>query len=223
MRYDTAKIVNSCFSGKMGVKDYLKAVTGLFTGNIKDLALLTIAMQIPIFILSFIKMPAIVLSLIALVLQVVYVVSIIKLIDYRAKGDKINWIDAIKKVQESWLMAAGAIIFQSLVLSIAGMVPLLQIVVIVVLAVSIPLGTIGGESMISGAIKSFSLVKKSPLDVLLKLLVLSLIVSTLILPFRFLMGAFPPFFIVFQTVASIIGTAQIISSLVLFYNLTTIK
>lgn len=223
MRYDTAKIVNSCFSGKMGVKDYLSAVTGLFAGNIKDLALLTIAMQIPIFILSFIKMSGIVLSLIALVLQVIYVVSVIKLIDYRAKGDKINWIEAIKKVKESWLMAAGAIIFQSLVLSIAGMVPLLQIVVIVVLAVSIPIGTIGGESMISGAIKSFSLVKKSPLDVLLKLLILSLIVSTLILPFRFLMGAFPPFFIVFQTVASIIGTAQIISSLVLFYNLTTIK
>lgn len=203
--------------------EYLKSVFGLFVGNIANIAIITLVIQAPLLLLNFVKLPSLVIGLVGIVAQVLYVVSVIKLIDYRSKGDNINWLEAIKRVRENWIMSAGAIIFQSFMFSLLGRIPLLPILVTVILAVSIPIGAIGGRPMIQGAIESFSLVKSSMLDVLLKLLVLSLIMSILLAGLEVFAAMSPVLLVICRLIGSILATLQVISSLVLFYNLSTAK
>lgn len=226
MNNGTATIVNACFNGKMGFKDYLKAVFGLFKDNIKDLAIISLIAQLPIMALAMFKLPALLVQIVGIVVQIVYMVSVIKLIDNRARGNQISAIDAIKLFKENWLSASGAILFQSVLYGIGGRIPLgpiIPMIISVVLAVSIPMGALQNKSMIESAVDSFKTVKDHMIDVLAKLLMLSVITGLIVFALNFIVLAVPSAFMIVNVIVSILATSQMISGLVLFYNLPTVK
>lgn len=219
---NTAQIVNSCFKKNMGIKEYLKAVFGLFVGNIKDIILLTLITQTAALVLSFLaQYIGIFATFGILTVQVVFIVSIIKLVDYKSKGENINCIQAIKRVKENWLMSTGAVIFQTFLLSIMSFNKLLPLMVTIFLAISIPIGALGNRTMLNSAVESFQIVKGNFLGVLTKILVLTLITGVLIMPFQLMRNFSPIILVLTSIIATIFGTLQVFSSLVLFYNLTT--
>lgn len=222
MKYNTSEIVNSCFNGKMGIIDYLKAVIGLFAANIKDLALITLAIQIPLIMIAMVPLPSIMFSLLGIVTQVIYIVSVIKLIDERAKGSRINWLQAIKLVKENWVQSSGAIILQSFLMSLGMNIILVPVIITVILAVSIPMGALQGKTMFESAIDSFNLVKTNLFDVLIKLIVLSALTGVILALFEFVATVNPGIALLMSVLAAIVGTIQAISSLVFFYNLPTV-
>ncbi|WP_297521515.1 hypothetical protein [uncultured Clostridium sp.] len=223
MNNGTAVIVNSCFGGKMGFVDYLKKVFGLFKDNIKDLAIISILSQIPLMILAFLNLPAIIVQVIGVVVQIIYMISIIKLIDNRAKGNMISAIGAIKLVKENWLAASGAILLQALLFGVGGRIPFLPIIISVILAVSIPMGALQNKSILQSAADSFKLIKTQMIDVLAKLLLLSAISGILMFGLNLIYMAVPSTLLVVNILTSILATVQMISALVLFYNLPTVK
>ncbi|WP_297436144.1 hypothetical protein [uncultured Clostridium sp.] len=223
MKYNTSEIVNSCFNGKMGIGDYLKAVFGLFVGNIKDILLITLAVQLPLIALTMISLPTFIYGLLGIVAQVIYIVSIIKLIDSKAKGNQINWIEAIKLVKENWIQSSGAIIFQSFLMGLGMKIPFIPVVITVILAVSIPMGALQGKTMFESAIESVNLVKGNLLDVLIKFLVLSALTGVLLGGFGIIAEMNPTLLIPMSILSAVIGTVQAVSSLVLFYNLPTVE
>ncbi|MGL4989692.1 MAG: hypothetical protein ACRC57_00800 [Sarcina sp.] len=219
---NTAQIVNSCFKKNMGIKEYLKAVFGLFVGNIKDIILLTLITQTAALVLSFLaQYIGIFATFGILTVQVIFIVSIIKLVDYKSKGENINCIQAIKRVKENWLMSTGAVIFQSFLLSIMSFNKLLPLMVTVFLAISIPIGALGNRTMLNSAVESFQIVKGNFLGVLTKVLLLTLITGVLIIPFQLMRNFSPIILVLTSIIATVFGTLQVFSSLVLFYNLTT--
>ena len=223
MNNGTAVIVNSCFGGKMGFVDYLKKVFGLFKDNIKDLAIISILSQIPLMILAFLNLPAIIVQVIGVVVQIIYMISIIKLIDNRAKGNMISAIGAMKLVKENWLAASGAILLQALLFGVGGRIPFLPIIISVILAVSIPMGALQNKSILQSAADSFKLIKTQMIDVLAKLLLLSAISGILMFGLNLIYMAVPSTLLVVNILTSILATVQMISALVLFYNLPTVK
>ena len=222
MKYNTSEIINSCFNGKMGIGDYLKTVFGLFVGNIKDIVLITLAVQLPIIGISMIPLPSLAYGLLGIVAQVIYIVSIIKLIDSRAKGKEISWIGAIKLVKENWIQSSGAIILQSFLMGLGMKIIIVPIIITVILAVSIPMGALQGKTMFESAIDSFNLVKGNILDVLLKLLILSALTGIFLGGLSTIANMNPSLAIVISILSAVIGTVQAISSLVFFYNLPSV-
>lgn len=219
---NTAQIVNSCYEKNMSIKEYLKAVFGLFVGNIKDIILLTLITQTAALALSFLaQYIGIFATFGILTVQVIFIVSIIKLVDYKSKGENINCIEAIKRVKENWLMSTGAVIFQSFLLSIMSFNKLLPLMVTVFLAISIPIGALGNRTMLNSAVESFQIVKGNFLGVLTKVLLLTLITGILIIPFQLMRNFSPIILVLTSIIATVFGTLQVFSSLVLFYNLTT--
>ncbi|MGL5575951.1 MAG: hypothetical protein ACRDCW_10460 [Sarcina sp.] len=223
MNNGTATIVNSCFNGKMGFGAYLKAVLGLFKNNIKDLAIISLLAQLPIMVIAMFKLPAMVVQIVGIIVQIVYMVSVIKLIDNRARGNMIGAIGAIKLFKENWIPASGAIIFQSFLFGVGAIIPFSGIVISVLLAVSIPMGALQNKSMIQSAVDSFKVVKNHMIDVLAKLLLLSVITGVLMAGLKMILIFLPSSLMIVNVLISILATVQMISSLVLFYNLPTVK
>lgn len=219
MKSGTATIVNSCFNGKMGFKDYLKAVFGLFKDNIKDLVIISLFVQIGITILGIVNFPLILESLLEIIVRVVSTVAIIKLVDNRARGNMINAFSAIKLFKECWIPATGAILLQSLL----GGIPFIGIIMNVILAVSIPMGTLQNKSMIQSATDSFKLVKGQAIDVLAKILLITFITRIGIFAISLIVMQFPSIFIVGQLLVFVLTVLQVISTLVLFYNLPSVS
>ncbi|MGL4655526.1 MAG: hypothetical protein ACRCWM_06570 [Sarcina sp.] len=223
MNNGTATIVNSCFNGKMGFIDYLKSVFGIFKNNIKDLVIISLLAQVPMMIMSMFKLPIMVIQIVGIIIQIVYMISVIKLIDNRARGNMIGAIGAIKLVKENWISASGAIIFQSFLLGIGRVIPFSGIIISVILAVSIPMGTLQNKSMIQSAVDSFKTVKDQMIDVLAKILILSIITGSIAFALQMLVLTIPASLLVVNILISIIATTQMISALVFFYNLPTVK
>ena len=223
MKYNTSEIVNSCFNGKMGIMDYLKTVFALFIGNIKDIFIITLAVQIPILGLSMLKLPNFLYGILGIIAQVIYIVSIIKLIDSKAKGNPTNWLGAIKLVKENWIQSSGAIVFQSLLMGLGMKIIIVPVIITVILAVSIPMGALQGKTMFESAIDSFNLVKTNLIDVLLKLLILSAVTGVLLNGLRIIYTMNPSLALVINILSAVIGTVQAISSLIFFYNLPSVE
>ena len=223
MSNQTAMIVNSCFDGKMGFKHYIKAVLGLFKTNIKDLIILSLLAQLPIMALAISGLPAIIIQVIGAIVQIIFTVSVLKLIDNRAKGNMINAIDAIKLFKENWIQASGVILFQSLLLGFGNIIPFLGILMNVFLAVSIPMGVLENRSIMDSVASSFRLVKGQILDVFAKLLILSAITSIALMVLKLILVQVPVALMIVNIVISVLMVIPMIAGVVLFYNLPTVK
>ena len=221
MNNGTAAIVNSCFNGKMGFMEYLKIVFGLFKNNIKDLVVISLLAQIPVMVFASF-MPENVVVIVGMIVQIISMIAVIKLIDNKARGNDINAIGAIKLVKENLLHATGAILLQSFLFGIGSRIPFGVIIISVVLAVSIPMGALQNKSMIQSAVDSFKVVKHQMLDVLGKMLLLSVVTGAVMIVLRFIYVAMPSTLLIINLVTAILATLQLISGLVLFYNLPTV-
>lgn len=223
MNNQTATIVNSCFDGKMSFKHYIKAVLGLFKTNIKDLFILSLLAQIPIMVLMISALPAIVVQIVGAIVQIIFTVSVLKLIDNRAKGNMINAIGAIKLFKENWIQASGIILFQSLLLGFGNIIPFLGILMNVFLAVSIPIGVLENRSIMDSVASSFKLVRQQIIDVFVKLFILSAITSVILMILKLFLVKIPSALMIVNIVISVLMVIPMIAGVVLFYNLPTVK
>ncbi|MGL5635083.1 MAG: hypothetical protein ACRDDL_08490 [Sarcina sp.] len=215
----TANIINRCFNKKLSFVDFTNSVFGLFKGNFKDLAIITIITQLPLLLLIAFNASAFVINILSIIAQVIYIVSIVKLIDNRAKGNLIGFKEAILLVKEKWLISSGVIILQSFLLLVAGGIPFAPILANVFLAVAIPIGILQERSMFESVVESFKLVKNDCLNIFLKLLIISAITGIIIVGLNMLYMVSGNLKIIVSIAATIIGTSQILASTVLFYNI----
>ncbi|MGL5821290.1 MAG: hypothetical protein ACRCYE_06615 [Sarcina sp.] len=215
----TANIINRCFNKKLSFVDFTNSVFGLFKGNFKDLAIITIITQLPLLLLTAFNASAFVINILSIIAQVIYIVSIVKLIDNRAKGNLIGFKEAILLVKEKWLISSGVIILQSFLLLVAGGIPFAPILANVFLAVAIPIGILQERSMFESVVESFKLVKNDCLNIFLKLLIISAITGIIIVGLNMLYMVSGNLKIIVSIAATIIGTSQILASTVLFYNI----
>ena len=223
MNNGTATIVNSCLNGKMGFMEYLKAVFALFKNNIKDLTIICLLAQVPVMASVMFKLPNNIITVIGMVIQIISMIAVIKLIDNKARGNKVNAISAVKLVRENALHATGAILFQAFLFGIGRVIPFAHVIIGVILAVSIPMGALENKSMIQSAVDSFKLVKPQMIDVLGKILILSIVTGAVMIVFRMIVLFIPSTLLIINLLAAILATVQLISALVLFYNLPTVE
>ena len=223
MNNQTAIIVNSCFDGKMSFRHYIKVVLGLFRENIKDLVILSLLAQLPIMVLAISGLPAIVIQIVGAIVQIIFTVSVLKLIDNRSKGNMISAIQAIKLFKENWIQASGVILFQSLLLGFGNIIPFLGILMNVFLAVSIPMGVLENRSIMDSVVSSFKLVKEQIIDVFAKLFILSAITSVILMVLKLFLIKVPSALMIVNIVISVLMIIPMIAGIVLFYNLPTVK
>lgn len=223
MNNQTATIVNSCFDGKMSFRHYIKAVLGLFKENIKDLVILSLLAQLPIMVLAISGLPAMIIQIVGAIVQIIFTVSVLKLIDNRSRGKMIGAIDAIKLFKENWIQASGVILFQSLLLSFGNIIPFLGILMNVFLAVSIPMGVLENRSIMDSVVSSFRLVKEQIIDVFAKLFILSAITSVILMVLKLFLIKVPSALMIVNIFISVLMIIPMIAGIVLFYNLPTVK
>lgn len=223
MNNQTATIVNSCFDGKMSFKHYIKAVLGLFKTNIKDLIILSLLAQVPIMVLAISGLPALIIQIVGAIVQIIFTVSVLKLIDNRARGNMIDAIQAIKLFKENWIQASGIILFQSLLLGLGSSIPFLGILMNVFLAVSIPMGVLENRSIMDSVVSSFRLVKEQIIDVFAKLFILSAITSVALMILKLFLVKIPAALMIVNIIISVLMVIPMIAGVVLFYNLPTVK
>ena len=223
MNNQTATIVNSCFDGKMSFRHYIKAVLGLFKENIKDLVILSLLAQLPIMVLAISGLPAMIIQIVGAIVQIIFTVSVLKLIDNKSRGKMIGAIDAIKLFKENWIQASGVILFQSLLLSFGNIIPFLGILMNVFLAVSIPMGVLENRSIMDSVVSSFRLVKEQIIDVFAKLFILSAITSVILMVLKLFLIKVPSALMIVNIFISVLMIIPMIAGIVLFYNLPTVK
>ncbi|MGL4739723.1 MAG: hypothetical protein ACRC41_02840 [Sarcina sp.] len=215
----TANIVNRCFGKRLSFVDFTNSVFGLFKNNFKDLAIITVITQLPLLLLITFKAPSFIINVLSIIAQVIYIVSIVKLVDNRARGNMIGFKEAILLVKENWLLSSGVIILQSCILIFSGALPFLPILANLFLAIAIPIGILQERNMVESVVESFKLVKNDCLNVFLKLLIISAITGIVVAGLNILYMLTGNFKIIISILATIIGTSQILASSILFYNI----
>ena len=224
MKNNTSALVNECFNGKMSIPTFLKLVFAIFKENITDITIMAVIVNAPFLISKLIVEKGgyleLIVNFIAVALNVMLTVGIIKLIDSRSKGNYITWSKAILSIKENWMIPTGAILVQNLLITLgAQFFSLLGIIVNIMLIVSIPLATLGGRNIVTSIIDSVNLVKINFFDVAAKILILSAILGIVMVGVTTLSSANAVVAMVGAIAMGILSTIVTLASIVLFYNL----
>lgn len=227
---NTAKALNGCLNGRMGVLNFLRVTFDIFKSNFKALAMITMLLQIPILIIAFVNIPksmAFIAAGISAATSVIAMVSVINLIDSRANGKEMSWLNAIISIKNNWFVPSCVVIFQSMIIAM-GTVSLQSIGVIlgitlnIILVVSVPLATLGNRTIIGSFLDSFDLVKANFLDVAVKILTVSLILGLISNLINQMASQGIVFTIVGVLISSLLSTVSVIASMIFYYNLPMI-
>lgn len=228
---NTAQALNGCLNGRIGVLNFLRIILRIFKSNIKDLVLITMLLQVPILILAFVKLPAsmsFIIAGVSVATTVVTMVSIINLIDARANGKDIIWLDAIISIKNNWFIPSCVIVFQSLIVamgtvSFKSLGLLLGIILNIILVVSVPLATLGDRTIMGSFLDSFDLVKSSLIDVTVKLITISLILGLVTNIITIMASKGLIFTIIGILLSALTSSVSIIVSMVFYYNLPMVE
>lgn len=228
---NTAQALNGCLNGRIGVLNFLRIILRIFKSNIKDLVLITMLLQVPILILAFIKLPAsmsFIVAGVSVATTVVTMVSIVNLIDARANGKDVMWLDAIISIKNNWFIPSCVIVFQSLIVamgtvSFKSVGLLLGIILNIILVVSVPLATLGDRTIMGSFLDSFDLVKSSLIDVTVKLITISLILGLVTNIITIMASKGLIFTIIGILLSALTSSVSIIVSMVFYYNLPMVE
>lgn len=228
---NTAQALNGCLNGRIGVLNFLRIILRIFKSNIKDLVLITMLLQVPILILAFVKLPAsmsFIVAGVSVATTVVTMVSIVNLIDARANGKDIIWLDAIISIKNNWFIPSCVIVFQSLIVamgtvSFKSVGLLLGIILNIILVVSVPLATLGDRTIMGSFLDSFDLVKSSLIDVTVKLITISLILGLVTNIITIMASKGLIFTIIGILLSALTSSVSIIVSMVFYYNLPMVE
>lgn len=225
---NTANLMNGCLNGKMSIKEHFSIVFNIVKSNLKDMVIIGALFSLPIAFMFTVGIGGIIASFVHVFCASVSMASITLLIDGKAKGVDMNWKDAIKKAFMNPMLALGAFLIQTLLMSFVG--GFLGVMIGSFIMLNIQFAVLAGMDMFSSTKASFTIVSKNLIDVLIKNILLNFLVTiptaifittaTKVLGVKQLVG--PAFGLGFL-ISGIFATITVVSSVVFYYNLPTVK
>lgn len=225
---NTANLMGKCLNGKMSIREHFNVVFNIVKSNIKDMAIIGVLFSLPIAIMFTMGLGGIIASFVHIFCASISMASITLLIDGKAKGLNVNWKSAIKKAFTNPMLALGAFLIQTLLMSFAG--GFLGIMVGSFIMLNIQFAVLAGMDMFSSTKASFTMVSKNLVDVLIKNILLDFFtaiptaivmgVGAKVLGVKQLTGA--PLGFVF-IISGILATISVAAAVVFYYNLPTVS
>lgn len=225
---NTANLMGKCLNGKMSIREHFSVIFNIFKSNIKDMVIIGTLLSLPVAFMFTVGFGGIIASLVHIFCASISMASITLLIDGKAKGINMNWKSAIKKAFTSPMLALGAFLIQTLLMSFFG--GFLGILVGSFVMLNIQFAVLAGMDMFSSTKASFTIVSKNLIDVLIKKILLNFLtaiptaiimtIAIKVLGVNQLTGA--SFGLVF-VISGILTTISVASSVVFYYNLPTVS